>query len=108
MSDFVLSGFVKSMFDGYRNVKKDDYSQQFSELDWTPFLFSSDYLNDMYSNATTKEQHETILDYLYRHNATEVSSYQAIEQQIIDKYFKPERQKAQLYSINGGKKGWRR
>lgn len=108
MSEFMLSGFVKSMFDGYRDVKKDDYSQQFAELEWTPFLFSSDYLNDMYSKATTKEQHETILGHLYRHEATDVDSYQSIEKRIIDKYFKPEPQKAMLYSINGGKKGWRR
>lgn len=109
LSEFELSPFVRSIFEGYKSARKDeDFQRPFDELGWTPFLFSSDYLGELYGVASTKEQHESILDHLYRHRATEVESYQNIEQKIIDKYYKPEPQKAKLYSINGKKRGWRK
>lgn len=83
-----LTKFVQSMFDGYREAKKGDFTTQFAELEWTPLLFSSNYLDDMYDKAKTKEDYYTILDHMYRHDATEVESYRKIEQKIIDRYWR--------------------
>jgi len=86
-----MSGFVKSLFDGYKEakVKSGAYKKRaFEELDQTPFLFSSDYLNELYNQAEEKEDYESILDHLYRHDAVEVDSYANIEKKIIDKYWR--------------------
>lgn len=61
---------------------------QFEELSATPFLFSSGYLNEVYEEANNKQEYETILDHLYRHQATEVESYAELEKKIIDKYWR--------------------
>lgn len=87
------SQFVKSLFDGYKTAHT-PYSDKckredtFNELEKTPFLFSSSYLNEMYEEASNKSEYETILDHMYRHEATEIESYADIEERIINKYWR--------------------
>lgn len=78
-----------SIFEGYKEATKDKRKKQsFDLLDSTPFLHSSEYLGGLFDMAEDKEDYETILDHLYRHEATEVDSYASIEQKIIDKYWR--------------------
>lgn len=101
----MFDNFIKSVFEGYNDspsIKERQRSRLFDELEWYPMLFSSNHLNQVFDQAKSKEDHEAILDYLYRFNATEVESYANLEQKIIDIYHKPE--PAKLYFINGGKK----
>lgn len=87
------SRFVKSLLEGYTTAntpyadrrKKED---AFLELEKTPFLFSSSYLNEMCDDASNKNEYETILDHMYRHEATEIESYADIEERIINKYWR--------------------
>lgn len=84
----MINPFIKSLFDGYAEAKKGKRKElQWEELEHTPFLFSSDYLNEMYEEAESKEDYETILDHLYRNDATEISNYADIEERIINKYW---------------------
>jgi hypothetical protein len=73
--------------------KRRDY--QFTELQHTGLLFSSDYLDTLLDDAN-KAEYETVLDYLYRFNnheigedehlnILEVDNYKRIEQRIIDR-----------------------
>lgn len=85
----LFDGIMKSMFEGYAEspvIKERRRTRQINELSWYPMLFSSAHLNEVYEQAKTKEEHEAILDYLYRFNATEVESYANIERKIIEKY----------------------
>lgn len=103
----MFDNFIKSVFEGYStspSTQEKRRKRLIDELEWYPMLFSSGHLNDVLEQSETKEEHEAILDYLYRFNATEVDSYQQIEQKIIDKYHKPE--PAKIYTIKGGKKSW--
>ncbi|MCK6203913.1 hypothetical protein KZX50_00430 [Bacillus infantis] len=85
----MLNSIVKSFFDGYHEAKKDEKRDwQYKELEQTPFLFSSNYLDEMYEGASDKQEYENILEHLYRHNATEIDSYAEIEQKIINKYWR--------------------
>jgi hypothetical protein len=70
----------------------------FDELEKTPFLFSSDYLNELVEEAN-KEERDSILEYLYRFNnfeidedeylnILEVESYRSIEQDIINRVWR--------------------
>lgn len=96
MDNFGVSAFVQSLFAGYKEAKKDAYRQHlFDELEYLPVLFSSNHLNNMYQMAKTKDEHNAILEHLYRYDATEVPSYKKIENKIIDLYREP---------IKGGKR----
>lgn len=81
----------KSVIQGYKSTtyaKRKEKEKAFSELGCTPFLFSSGYLNEMYDEANSKDEYETILDHMYRHEATEIESYADIEERIINKYWR--------------------
>ncbi|KON88910.1 hypothetical protein AF332_20330 [Sporosarcina globispora] len=50
----MINGILKSIFDGYKKrevTKRRQYESSFTELDETEFLFSSDYLNQLYFSA---------------------------------------------------------
>lgn len=81
----VLNSGVDSFFKELAKSKRLQEARrenQFDELDHTPFLFSSSYLLELSEDAT-KEEYESILDHMYRHNATEVDSYRNVEKEII-------------------------
>lgn len=83
------SPIVRSVFDGYKEATKGKRKKlAFDELDRTPFLFSSGYLNEMYEQAHDKEEYESILDHMYRHEATDIDSYKSIENKIVDKFWR--------------------
>lgn len=86
MEQIGLNGFVKSIFDGYREAK-DFKHNPFNELENSWKLFEVDDLNDLYKKATTKEQHELILDHMYQYDATRVGYYKRIEDKIIQHYW---------------------
>lgn len=85
----MLNNFIKSVFDGYAEATKDKRRKRaYEELEQTPFLFSSKYLNELHEEAETKDEYESILDHMYRHDATEVDSYYDIEKKIINRYWR--------------------
>lgn len=88
MEQIGLNGFVKSLFDGYSAAReKSYYPRKFEEMKKTNLLFGVDDLNDMFSHARSKEEHEIILDHMYRFDATQVGYYQKIEKKIINHYW---------------------
>lgn len=89
----MINNFIKSIFDGYKHSgapakKSRDWSYQ--ELESYPMLFSSNYLNQMYDQAANKDDYESILTHIYRFGevTSDVESYKAIEQKIIDRYWR--------------------
>lgn len=61
--------------------------RDFNELDYSPFLASSSHLNGLLEDSESKEEHESILDHMYRFDACEVDSYKSIESKIIKRYW---------------------
>lgn len=86
MEQIKLNGFVKALFDGYKEAKSYNHNP-FNELENTWRLFSVSELNGLYKEAETKEQHELILDHMYRFDATSVPRYKRIEDKIIERYW---------------------
>lgn len=100
-----LNGGLESMFKELsksKRMKEKQKQSKFLELEQTPWLFSSEYLEDLLEDAN-KGECDTILDYLYRfnnHGITNedgeddylnilgIDSYKSIEQKIIDKRWK--------------------
>ena len=84
--DYMNTG-VESIFKGMqesKHVKERQRNNRLNELSYTPFLFSSGYLGELLDDCQSKEDYESLLDHLYRHDATEVQSYKEIELDIID------------------------
>jgi hypothetical protein len=80
-----FNDLVWAMFEGYKEAKKDtSHQRKMEEMKRTSYLFSSAELNDLYKNAETDDDYNAILDHMYRHDATEVSSYRRIEKKIIN------------------------
>jgi predicted TIM-barrel fold metal-dependent hydrolase len=85
-----LNDIVRSIFDGVREAKQDSlYPRKFMELEKTNLLFDVDDLEDMLDHAEDKEDYESILDHMYRFDATdgELGYYKGIEKKIIDRYW---------------------
>lgn len=83
-----LNGFVKALFDGYKDGKQANYyPRKFEEMKRTNLLFGVDELEDMLENAEDKEDCETILDHMYRFDATMVGYYSRIEKKIINQFW---------------------
>ena len=85
--------FIKSIFDGLKSAKtpyadKKRKKWMFDDLEETPYLYSSNYLNELHNQATKKEEFESILDHMYRHKVEEIDSYHEIENKIIDKFWR--------------------
>jgi hypothetical protein len=90
MEQLPLNGFVRSLFEGYQAARKESYyPRKFEEMKKTNLLFGVDDLNDMLGHAEDKEDYETILDHMYRFNATdgEFGYYKKIEKKIIDQFW---------------------
>jgi hypothetical protein len=92
----LINNFVRSMFEGIKEARSNNYSRKFSDLNmvmdcWignaSTRLLEVDELNDLFNHATTKEQHESILDHMYRFDATRVGYYKQIEKKIINQYW---------------------
>ncbi|TYR75597.1 hypothetical protein FZC79_10545 [Rossellomorea vietnamensis] len=60
---------------------------EYKELDYSPYLFSSSHLNSLMEDSEDKEEHDSILDHMYRFDACEVDSYRSIESKIIKRYW---------------------
>jgi hypothetical protein len=85
MEQLGFNGFVKAIFDGYREAKA--YNQNpFNNLEKSYLLDVAD-LNELCDKAKTKGQHEAILDHMYRFDATRVDYYKRIEKKIINRYW---------------------
>ncbi|NYE07587.1 hypothetical protein F4694_004398 [Bacillus niacini] len=91
----MLNNFVWSLFQGYKDAKKEsEVDRSFEQLNWsmdcwigetsTPLLEVSD-LNELLNKAKHKDHLNQILDHLYRHDATRVAPYKNIEKKIIEK-----------------------
>ncbi|NRD81178.1 hypothetical protein HPT25_28205, partial [Bacillus sp. BRMEA1] len=59
----------------------------FNELEKSWYLMDIATLNDLCDKAKTKEQHEMILDHMYRFDATRVDYFKRIEKKIINRYW---------------------
>lgn len=81
----MLNDFVWSIFQGIKEAK--DSRDPFHELERSHLLYEIDELNQLCNVAKTKEQHETILDHMYRFDATRVGYYERIERKIIHHYW---------------------
>jgi hypothetical protein len=83
----VLNDLVWSVFQGYKKVK--DERCPYKELENSWRLYEVDELEELRKSATTKEQHETILDHMYKFNATEgeLGYFKRIEDKIIKQYW---------------------
>lgn len=84
---------IGSLFDGYKKAKTPYADKRlkkwaFEDLEETPYLYSSKYLNELHDQATRKDEFESILDHMYRHNVEDIDSYHEIESKIIDKYWR--------------------
>jgi hypothetical protein len=86
MEQLGFNGFVKAIFDGYREAKAYNHNP-YNDLEKSHLLFDVADLNELCDKAKTKRQHETILDHMYRFDATKVDYYKRIEKKIIDCYW---------------------
>jgi|SRR5579875_598114 len=88
-----LNGGLESFFKELSKSKRLEEKRrenQFKELEYTPFLFSPEYLNNLADEAD-KEECETILDYLYRFDGYEIGEDETLDILGIDKYKKIEK-----------------
>lgn len=86
MEQIGLNGFIKSIFEGYKAAKEANYDP-FAELQHSWRLLEVDEVSDLCKKAKTKEQHEMILDHMYKWDATRVGYYKRIEKNIINQYW---------------------
>ncbi|MCA1027345.1 hypothetical protein LCM23_14700 [Cytobacillus kochii] len=61
-------------------IKKKHHDRQYNELDHTPFLFSSDYLNHLSNQANSIEDCNKIMEYLEKYECVDqdIRSYDSI------------------------------
>lgn len=78
-----LNDLVRSMFDGYREVK--DKRDKYDTLDKAWYLYEVKDLKELTSKAKSDKQLNSVLDHLYKWDATRVDPYKEIENQIIDR-----------------------
>lgn len=69
-----------------KSNKKKEYDLRFQLLEGSPYLHSSEYLNELYDSARSKKEYGVLLDHIYKSEAEEIDSYKEIEQKIIEKY----------------------
>lgn len=78
---------IKGFIDGLPLHKK-QRQHEYDMLTKTPYLYSSDFLKEMYENSRKKEEHECILGHMYNHNTKGIEGYDKLEREIIDRYWK--------------------
>ena len=77
-----FNDFVWSVFQGVKEAKEKDPYRQLEKSWW---LYDVSELRELTENACTKEQHNVVLDHLYKWDATRVDVYKDIENKIIDR-----------------------
>lgn len=80
----MINGLIRSMFQGYKEAKPKHGDWEYEMLEESPFLYSSQYLGDLYTNAKTIRQKEAVAAHIAFHHAYDVPSYKVIEQKFID------------------------
>jgi hypothetical protein len=83
MVGLVLNGFVWSIFQGYKEVK--DKRDPYKELEKSWYLYEVKDLKELANKAKHDSQLNTVLDHLYKWDATRVDPYKDIENKIIDR-----------------------
>jgi cell fate (sporulation/competence/biofilm development) regulator YlbF (YheA/YmcA/DUF963 family) len=81
----LINDIVWSIFQGYKEAKSE--RNPYEELERAGFLYDVADLRKLTNQAKTKEQHESILDHMYKYNATRVDYYSNIEKKIIHHYW---------------------
>lgn len=76
--------FITHFFNAYSesNMHK---RNRLAELNG-PFLFSSERLDSLRNEFSSKDDQMQILDHLYRFDACEVDSYKKVEDRIIERW----------------------
>jgi hypothetical protein len=82
----MLNNFVWSIFQGYKEAKESS-RDPFKELEKSWYLYEIDDLEELRKQATNKEQHNLILDHMYKYDATQVDYFRQIEKKIINYYW---------------------
>ena len=83
--------FFRSLFQAYNGSdygKEKKRSRPFRELDGFPMLHSSNYLNNLITQAETDDELDLILEHLYKFDTLDIESYKNVEQKIIDRRWK--------------------
>lgn len=80
----MINGLIKSMFQGYKEARPNRRDWEYDMLEESPYLYSSEYLGELYVNARTIRQKEAVAAHIAYHHAYDVPSYKAIEQKFID------------------------
>jgi hypothetical protein len=78
-----LNDIVWSMFQGYKAVK--DKRSPYEELDKAWYLYEVKDLKQLVQGAKNDTQLNSVLDHLYKWDATRVDPYKDIENKIIDR-----------------------
>ncbi|MCE4051875.1 MULTISPECIES: hypothetical protein [Bacillaceae] len=66
-----MADIIRSMFEGYKSspaFQERQHKRKFDELNHTPFLFSDKYLKELYLELDTREDYETLINYMDRFN----------------------------------------
>lgn len=78
-----FNDLLRSMFDGYREVKQN--RDPYKELEKAWYLYEVKDLRDLTYKAKKDSQYNAILDHLYKWDATRVDYYSDIERNIIER-----------------------
>lgn len=87
----IILGFLSAIFAGYRESKKDDIKMKpYGMVRDTPFLHGTEYLTELYNNATTKEQQDCVLEnILYHYDLVKDNErYMKLHDRIINERWK--------------------
>lgn len=74
----MINNLIWSMFEGYKDsetTKQKQHDNNYLELQYTPFLFSSNHLESLYENAQTTQDCNMIMSYLRKHNCIDQGIY---------------------------------
>jgi hypothetical protein len=78
-------GVLQSIFQAYtEHRKRHRKMNEFEYLDQTPYLYSSDYLRELYRGADTKEKKQKLFNYMERFEVDDkqYKGYYSLYQQI--------------------------
>lgn len=78
-----FNNLIQSMFAGYKEYK--DSRDPYDVLEKAWYLYEVKDLRDLTNKAKKDDQYNTILDHLYKWDATRVDPYKEIENKIIDR-----------------------
>jgi hypothetical protein len=78
-----FNNLIWSMFQGYKEVK--DKRNPYEELDKAWYLYEVKDLRNLVQSAKSDTQLNSVLDHLYKWDATRVDPYKDIETKVIHK-----------------------